>query len=154
MYSTRRRRGSAYVEALLVCSLLSLLWLGALGLGRLYGMKLSSLFGAREDAWRATAQACGPRSDELQRSVDALARTPDAPHGRAILQAAARISTRQRARDAVQSRARRLPFFGRERDFEVETTTHFACNEPVSAVATRSSTSQRFFRELLRGARP
>lgn len=149
-----RRRGSAYVEALLVCSLLSFLWLCALCLGRLYGMKLTSLTGAREAAWRATASPCGPRGDEYARAIDALVQAPDLPHGRAVLQVMARMSHRDRAQQSTVSRSQRLALFDREREVSVETTTRFVCNEAVHASAPSSTTGQRFVSELLRGVRP
>jgi len=147
----RRRRGSTYVEALVVAALFTFMWIGILTFGRHYRVKLTSLFRAREDAWSATAGACGNPRDGLNRALEDLARAPDAARAQAVLDAAARLQTQGGPSTSALKAHGLTPFAAADRELSVETTTRFACNEaPVSA--TRDLTTRRWLENLLRGA--
>jgi hypothetical protein len=152
----QRQRGSAYVEALVVTSLLIFLWMGALAFGRLYALKLATLVDARAHAWLATAGHCGPQRDPLSRALDELTRSPDGARAQALLEAARKATTRGVSHSSVRSRRGLLPFVDRDHEAFVQTTTRFACNESSALVAsdTQQLTGQRWVSELLRRAKP
>ena len=147
----RRRRGSAYVEALVVTALFTFLWIGVLAFGRLYRVKLATLFNARADAWSATASACGAQPDRLRRALDELAREPDAAHARAVLDAAAYMRTQGEPHASTYKGRGLSPFGERQQEASVQTVTCFACNEAPPTPA-RDIATQRWLNDLLRGA--
>lgn len=151
-----RQRGSAYVEALVVTSMLALLWMGAIAFGRLYTLKLATVLEARKDAWLATSGDCGSTREPLRGALAALTRRPDAPRAQALLRAAERTGTRGEARSSVRRARGLLPFVERDHETSVTTTTRFACNEPTHSDAdtAHSASARRWISQLLTGARP
>ena len=154
--AVHRQRGSVYVEALVVTSLLIFLWMGALAFGRLYALKLTTLLDARTQAWRATTGECGPQRDALSRAVEQLTRSPDAASAQALLDAAKHVSTRGGPSSSVRRARGLLPFFEAERESTLQTSTRFACNETGarSTPDPKQLTAQRWVSQLLHGAKP
>lgn len=130
LHRTRRqRRGSAFIEALAVMMLFTLLLGCALLFGRSYVAKIATMREARERAWQHTEPTAGAcRGDSVSQRARALIAAPDARRARALVSALGEHPTGE---PGLGRWAGVLPFWPAAERTAFETQTQFTCNETV-----------------------